>query len=209
MTPSERSTVPVFAATSKGREESRDRPFATVLSSLGIAELGKKNAGILIQGGFDSIDKLIEAAEAGSVSRFTALPGFGEVMAENVIRAFSDSGLLATVEALRDAGLHMSVDMDAKGEELPQVFAGQVWCITGSFENFNPRTKALAEVEARGGRTVSSVTSKTTHLLAGKGGGSKRAEAERLGVEIVDEAGFLKLQGRQGKEPGDGQLTLF
>ena len=193
----------------KGIGESRDRPFATVLSSLGIAELGKKNAGILIQGGFDSIDKLIEAAEAGSVSRFTALPGFGEVMAENVIRAFSDPGLLATVQALRDAGLHMSADMDAKGEELPQVFAGQVWCITGSFENFNPRTKALAEVEARGGRTVSSVTSKTTHLLAGKGGGSKRAEAERLGVEIVDEAGFLRLLGRQGKEPGDGQLTLF
>ena len=91
-----------------------------------------------------------------------------------------------------------------------QIFAGEVWCITGSFRNFNPRTKALKEVEKRGGRTVSSVTSKTTHLLAGEGGGSKRAEAERLGVRIVTEDEFMALIGG-GKEEskGDGQLLLF
>ena len=84
--------------------------------------------------------------------------------------------------------------MDAKDEAVfENIFIDQVWVATGSFENFNPRSKALAEIEKRGGRTASSVTSKTTHLLAGKGGGSKRKEAEKLGVAIVSEEEFLSL----------------
>ena len=192
-----------------GIEESRTRPFVTVLSSLGIAELGKKNAGILVNGGFDSFDKLLEAAEKGDPSVFASLPGFGDVMAENVINAFRDPHIIAVIDALRDAGLHVSAEMDEKKDEEEQIFSGQVWCATGSFENFNPRSKALAEIEARGGRTVSSVTSKTTHLLAGKGGGSKRAEAERLGVRIVSEDEFMKLLGKEKTAPEDGQLMLF
>ena len=63
----------------------------------------------------------------------------------------------------------------------------------------------------RGGRTVSSVTSKTTHLLAGKGGGSKRADAEKLGVKIITEDEFLLLLGikvgeKQDEGPQDGFL---
>ena len=192
-----------------GIEESRTRPFVTVLSSLGIAELGKKNAGILVNGGFDSFDKLLESAEKGDASVFASLPGFGDVMAENVINAFRDPHIIAVIDALRDAGLHVSAEMDEKKDEEEQIFSGQVWCATGSFENFNPRSKALAEIEARGGRTVSSVTSKTTHLLAGKGGGSKRAEAERLGVRIVSEDEFMKLLGKEKTAPEDGQLMLF
>ena len=105
----------------------------------------------------------------------------------------------------------MDVAKDAKEESKEQIFSGEVWCITGSFKNFNPRTKALKEIEKRGGRTVSSVTSKTTHLLAGEGGGSKRAEAERLGVKIVTEDEFMKAIGtEEAKEEGeDGQLFLF
>ena len=196
----------------KGIEESRDRPFATVLSSLGIAELGKKNAGILVNGGFDSFDKLLESAEKGDASGFASLPGFGDVMAENVINAFRDPHIIAVIDALRDAGLHVSAEMDEKKDEEEQIFSGQVWCATGSFENFNPRSKALAEIEARGGRTVSSVTSKTTHLLAGKGGGSKRAEAERLGVKIVNEDEFMSLLGKANEavsSDDNGQLSLF
>ena len=91
--------------------------------------------------------------------------------------------------------------------------SGQVWCITGSFVNYNPRGLALAEIEKRGGRTTSSVTSKTTHLLLGKGGGSKRANAESLGVKIVTEEEFISMINK-GKvipksEPENGQLSLF
>ncbi len=193
----------------KGIRESLDRPFATVLSSLGIAELGKKNAAVLIEGGYDSFDKLIALAASGSIDALVQLPGFGAVMAQIVIDAFTEKHLLETINALGDAGLHTDASMDKKEAAEDQIFAGQVWCITGSFENFNPRSKALREIEKRGGRTVSSVTQKTTHLLAGSGGGSKRAEAERLGVEIVSESGFLSMIGSAPKSGEDVQLTLF
>ena len=51
----------------------------------------------------------------------------------------------------------------------------------------------MEEVKRRGGRVSSSVTSKTIHLLAGPGGGSKLDKARKLGVKIVEEAEFLKM----------------
>lgn len=195
----------------KGVEESRNRPYAVVLSSLGVADIGKKSAELLSSNGFGSIDRILEVSDSGDISALTAIPSVGEVTAENIIEAFRSPRLRRTIEVLREHGLHLDSSMDAEEEKADQVLSGQVWCITGSFDNFNPRSLALKEIEKRGGRTVSSVTSKTTHLLAGKGGGSKRAEAERLGVTIVDEAEFLRIIGgkRAGSSPEDAQLTLF
>lgn len=196
----------------KGIKESLERPFATVLSSLGVADIGKKSAELLVKNGFDSIDKILDAAAKGDAEAFSSIPGFGEVTGRRIVEAFSSERLRATIESLRKAGLHMDTSSDKKDdEEYEKIFSGEVWCITGSFKNFNPRTKALKEIEKRGGRTVSSVTSKTTHLLAGEGGGSKRAEAERLGVKIVNEDEFMTLLGVEKKkeESDDGQLLLF
>ena len=195
----------------KGVEESRNRPYAVVLSSLGVADIGKKSAELLSSNGFGSIDRILEVSDSGDTSALTAIPSIGEVTAESIIEAFRSPRLRRTIEVLKEHGLHLDSSMDEEEEKADQVLSGQVWCITGSFDNFNPRSLALKEIEKRGGRTVSSVTSKTTHLLAGKGGGSKRAEAERLGVTIVDEEEFLRIIG--GKQAGssseDAQLTLF
>lgn len=193
-----------------GVEESIKQPFKVVLASLGIAELGPKMADILIDAGFDNIDKLINAAYNGDESAFTSIKGVGESTAKLIIKAFKDERLLAAISYLRSVGLHMSKEADENKEEYPQIFSGQVWCVTGSFENFNPRSKAMAEVEKRGGRTVTSVTGKTTHLLAGKGGGSKRADAEKVGARIVSEEEFISLLGLspeiKGEEPEQGYL---
>ncbi|MBQ0070276.1 MAG: NAD-dependent DNA ligase LigA [Spirochaetales bacterium] len=193
-----------------GVKESIGRPYRTVLASLGIPEIGKKSADILASGGFDSIEKLRLAAEANDVASFVAIKGLGEETARNLIAAFQDPELMKTVFALGEAGLHLSEDMDKTDEvSYDAVFAGQVWCATGSFENYNPRSKALAEIEKRGGRTVSSVTSKTTHLLAGRGGGGKRADALKYGVTIVSEEEFLALLGQdvpKKEEPEQGML---
>lgn len=193
-----------------GVEESIKQPFKVVLASLGIAELGPKMADILIAAGFDNIDKLINAAYNGDESAFTSIKGVGESTAKLIIKAFKDERLLAAISYLRSVGLHMSKEADENKEEYPQIFSGQVWCVTGSFENFNPRSKAMAEVEKRGGRTVTSVTGKTTHLLAGKGGGSKRADAEKVGARIVSEEEFISLLGLspeiKGEEPEQGYL---
>ncbi len=193
-------------------EKSKEQPFRTVLASLGIPEIGKKSAEILISGGFDSIDRIIEKAVNEDTAAFTSIKGMGEETAANIIKTFRDGNFMKMVTSLRSAGLHFSLDMDKKDDEnLDQIFAGQVWCVTGSFENFNPRGRAMEEVEKRGGRTVSSVTGKTTHLLAGKGGGSKRADAVKYGVKIVSEDEFLSLLGKKDEktDEGDGQGYLF
>ena len=192
-------------------EESKKRPFRTVLTSLGIPEVGKKGAEVLIKGGFDNIDKLIEASQKNDVDAFIKIPQVGIQTANTIINAFNDKVLLERIEKLKSAGLQFEENYEENS--LDQIFSGQVWCITGSFVNYNPRGLALAEIEKRGGRTTSSVTSKTTHLLLGKGGGSKRANAESLGVKIVTEEEFISMINK-GKvipksEPENGQLSLF
>jgi DNA ligase (NAD+) len=72
-------------------------------------------------------------------------------------------------------------------------FRGQVWCVTGSFQHFQPRELAMEEVKKRGGKVSPSVTSKTTHLLAGENPGSKLDKARKLGVRLVEEEEFLRL----------------
>jgi DNA ligase (NAD+) len=95
------------------------------------------------------------------------------------------------IEGLRQAGLAMT-EKPPKAARPSGPFQGQVWCVTGSFERFKPRELAMEEVKRRGGKASSSVTSKTTHLLAGANPGSKLDKARKLGITIVDEEQFLK-----------------
>ncbi len=191
-------------------KESLNRPFHTVLASLGLPEVGSKGAEILVRGGFDSMDKLLEAAERNDIEAFTRIPQVGEQSALLIINALKDPIMLERIERLRAAGLQFVEVREENSEK--QIFQDQVWCVTGSFENFNPRSLAMKEVEKRGGRSVSSVTGKTTHLLVGRGGGSKRTQAEKLGVTIVTEREFLSLIGQNDEEKSektDSQGELF
>ena len=78
-------------------------------------------------------------------------------------------------------------------DQLPQIFNNQIWCITGSFENYKPRSLAGDEITKRGGKTTTSVTGKTTHLLAGNSSGSKLTKAQNLGTSIVTENEFMEM----------------
>lgn len=189
----------------KGIEESKKKSFRVVLSSLGIAEIGAKSAELLIGGGFTSFSLLELAAEREDRESFLKIKGLGKETTEILISAFKDPDLLKTIGALEMAGLHTSSEMDDKEEEKEQIFIGQIWCVTGSFDHYNPRSLALLEIEKRGGKTGSSITGKTTHLLCGKGGGSKKAEAIKNGITLVTEDEFLALIGYK-KEPEDGVL---
>lgn len=193
----------------KAVEDSRTRPFTTVLASLGLPEVGQKGAEILVKGGFDSMDKLLAASDASDIGAFTKIPQIGQQTAVAIISALQDPDMRRRIGQLRDCGLQFT--QQEQENSLEQIFAGQVWAVTGSFEHFNPRSLALKELEKRGARTVSSITGKTTHLLLGTGGGSKRKTAEELGVRIVDEKEFMELLGRGGKEgraASGGQLSF-
>lgn len=182
----------------KSLEESKNRPFRTVLSSLGIPEVGKRVVDSLVENGIDSFDRLIEISREKNRDILTSIGGIGDKLADTIISAFSDERILEIIESFREAGLHMSQDMDEGDDrDYGDDFKGQTWVVTGSFENFNPREKALEEVRKRGGNTSSSISKSTTHLLVGKGGGSKREKAEALGVRLVTEEEFLDMIGAE------------
>ena len=192
-------------------EESKKRPFVTVLASLGLPEVGTKGAEILVKGGFTDIDRLLKASDENDIEAFTRIGQIGLQTATLIIAALQDEDMRSLISRLREAGLQF--ESHEEENSLEQTFSGQVWAVTGSFEHFNPRTLALKELEKRGARTVSSVTGKTTHLLAGKGGGSKRAQAESLGVRIVSEDEFISMlrqdDGKNDKvSQPEGQLSF-
>ncbi len=177
----------------EGIEKSKNQPFNVVLASLGLEEIGPKVVELLIDAGYDSIDKIIEAAKKRNPDIFTKIQGIGPKTAEKIIEQFNDPYILEMIDKLKKAGLKFSMEKEEEEEKLPQTFTGQVWCVTGSFKNFKPREKAMEEVKKRGGKVVSQVTGKTTHLLVGENPGSKLEKAKQLGVKLVTEEEFLKM----------------
>jgi DNA ligase (NAD+) len=175
-----------------GVEESKSRPFQTVLPALGIQDLGPKVCELIIEAGYTSIEKIFAVAEEGALDDLTSIHGIGLKTAEGICEELTRADVKKQIRALQKAGLRFEAEAvsEEKGE---QVFAGQVWCVTGSFNNFKPRTLAIEEIKKRGGRVVTSITSKTTHLLSGSEAGSKLKKAQEFSIAIVDEKTFLEI----------------
>lgn len=174
-------------------ENSRKKPFRKVLTALGFDGLGTRAVSDLVTNGFNSVDKIIEVASRKDVEAFSNIEGFGEIMGQLIIDHFNDPRNLALIEELKKIGLNFEEEIPKEREEAKLPFSGQVWVITGSFEHFQPRSKAAEEIEKRGGKTAGSVSSKTTHLLAGSAAGSKLQKAQKLDVTIVSESQFLDM----------------
>lgn len=176
----------------KGVEKSKTQPFAIVLQSLGIPEVGQRATELLLDAGYTDIKALLELADCADPTPLEAVHGIGAKIACVLTSELAKPEMRVRIDRLRAAGLAFSA-----GEQVPRgtVFANQIWCATGSFERFRPREQALEEVKKRGGRVVASVSAQTTHLLVGSGPGSKLQKAKALGVNIVDEREFLTLLG--------------
>ncbi len=175
----------------EGVEKSRQKPFSIVLASLGLDEIGPKVTELLIEAGYSSIDRLIEDAKKGDPELFTRIEGIGPKIAQKLIDQLNDTEVTALIRGLKKAGLKLSQG-EGETHRISDAFAGEVWCVTGSFELFKPREYAMDEVKKRGGRVMSSVTGNTTHLLAGGNPGSKLEKAKDLGVTIVTEKEFTE-----------------
>jgi DNA ligase (NAD+) len=180
----------------EGIEKSRARPYHVLLPSLGMPDIGQKAADLLIGAGYADIDSLLAVAESNDAAPLLTIHGIGERTAETLLLELRRPEMRRRIEQLRAAGLRFREETTAPAASGPQPFAGQTWCVTGSFERFTPREKAMEEVERRGGRVSASVTAATTHLLVGSSPGSKLAKAKKLGIAIVDEPEFLDLLGR-------------
>ncbi len=166
---------------------SKGRPLQALIAALGIRFVGRRVAELLAER-FGSMDALSAASEA----EIADVEGVGPVIASSVEAFFRDEANLALVERLRERGLNFSSE-DPTGHEGTEL-TGKSFVFTGELSSLK-RTEAEALVKAHGGSASGSVSSKTSFLVAGAGGGSKRKRAEELGVPIVSEEDFLRMIG--------------
>jgi DNA ligase (NAD+) len=133
---------------------------------------------------FKNMDNL----QAATMDDLLALENVGEITAKAILDYFTDENNLAELEALKAVGV-IPVWSEEKKEG---VFSGESVVLTGTLTNYK-RSEAQKLIEERGGVCQSSVTAKTTLVLAGEEAGSKLAKAQKLGIKIIDEAVFQKL----------------
>jgi DNA ligase (NAD+) len=169
-------------------EGSRDRPLWRLLVGLNIRHVGTHVAQVLARA-FGSIDELAAASE----DEIDAVPEIGPEIAATVRAWFDDEENLALVRKLAAAGVR-TADERAAGEG-PKPLEGKTIVLTGGLDALS-REEATELAQQAGARVASSVSKKTDFVVAGVGPGSKYDKAVQLGVEILDEEGFLKLVGR-------------
>ncbi len=170
-------------------EASKQRSLVRVLFALGILHVGPEIAELLTNR-FPSIDSLAQASE----EELTEIPGIGPKIAESVAAYFAVPSNLEVIEKLRQAGvkLHQEVQQVDR-DNLP--LSGQSFVVTGTLSAF-PRREAESRIKALGGSVGSSVTRRTSYLVAGESPGSKLDTAQKLETPVLDEAGFLELLER-------------
>ncbi|MCC5815410.1 MAG: NAD-dependent DNA ligase LigA [Leptospira sp.] len=180
----------------KGIEESKKKDLRLLLPALGLNEVGHKVTEVLIEAGYENIDAILELANSKNAEEeLNAIHGIGPRTTVAIIEQFQDKEVLGLIKRLKKLGLNFQANASEKSDHTP--FDGQSWCVTGSFEKFQPRDRAMDIITRHGGRKVSSISSKTTHLLYGEGAGSKLEKAKDLGIELVTEEEFLKILQRE------------
>ena len=171
-------------------EASKRVPFERVLYALGIRHIGEQTAKMLARH-FGSIDALAAASREDLVQ----IEDIGGIVADSIRDYFDSEAGRETVRRLREAGLQMAVDADAR-KQLSDVLAGQTIVISGNFTISREAMKAL--IEAHGGKNAGSVSGKTAYLLAGeKAGPEKLKKAEKLGIPVISETEFNQLIGEK------------
>ncbi|MCZ6766581.1 MAG: NAD-dependent DNA ligase LigA, partial [bacterium] len=166
-----------------GIERSKQTTLPRLLYALGIRNVGTTVSDVVSEH-FPRIETLAKA----SIEEISNIDGVGPVIAREIKRFFDDSQNAKMVEKIIKAGVTCKEIRQSRTMELE----GELFVFTGSLETLS-RTQAAAEVKRRGAKTTSTVTKKTTIVVAGGKAGSKHAKAEKLGIKIIDEAAFLEM----------------
>jgi DNA ligase (NAD+) len=190
-------------------EGSRRRPLGAILNALGIRHVGWQTAVDLAawlaaeeprnegESEADWTRRVADRLRAASVEELTAVYGIGGVVAEGIARYFDDEHTRETLHRLVEAGVEAEAPAPGAQSVAEGPLSGKTLVVTGTLPGFS-RPEAEEAIRAAGGHPASSVSAKTDYLVAGEKAGSKLAKAEKLGVPVVDEAGFRKLLGGDG-----------
>jgi DNA ligase (NAD+) len=171
-----------------GIEGSKTRPLWRLIFGLGILHVGATGARNLGQH-FHTIEPMMSAA----VDELERIPDVGEIMGQSIFAFFRDEHNRALLERLKAAGLNMGEKDPRHVPAANAPLAGTTWVITGTLSE---EREAMAEIiRKNGGKVSSSISKKTSCLLAGEDAGSKLAKAQSLGVKIVSEREFREMIG--------------
>ena len=165
-------------------QESKNRTFARFITALSIRHVGKETAELIV-GEFPTIDAL----ENASVEDLANIEGVGEKIAQSVYAYFHNNQNLEMVKEFERYGLNFEANAAVlKTDEL----AGKTFVLTGTLSSMT-RDEAGEKIKQMGGKTSSSVSKKTSFVVAGENAGSKLDKAQNLGVIILNEDEFLKM----------------
>jgi DNA ligase (NAD+) len=177
-----------------GIERSKTAPLGRLLHAIGIRHVGATIANVLADH-FGSLDALMEADEASLLE----VDMIGPEIAASVARFFSSASGRDFVKRLKRAGVNPEARAPRRvAKEGP--LAGKTFVLTGTLEGLT-REDASRLIQEAGGKVTSSVSSKTSAVVAGAEPGSKLGKARELGVEVWDESGLLAALRKAGIRP--------
>ena len=165
-------------------QESKNNELSKLINALGIRHVGTKSAKILAKR-YGTMDKLMNA----SFESLSLTEDVGEITADSVSEFFMQEQTRDLIEKLKTAGVNM---VEHQEEIIDERFYGKVFVLTGTLENYT-REEAGKIIERYAGKVSSTVSKKTSYVLAGEEAGSKLTKAERLGVTIITEKQFEEM----------------
>lgn len=164
-------------------ENSKKNDLSKLLYALGIRQIGQKAAKLLAKH-FLSMENLMISSKQDIVQ----IEGFGEIMAQSVVDFFSLQGTKSLIEGFKKSGVNMTSEEKDTGEK----FKSLTFVLTGTLPTLT-RKEASDIIESLGGKVSSSVSKKTSYVLAGEDAGSKLTKAQSLSIPIIDESEFRSM----------------
>ncbi len=170
-----------------GIAASKTQGLGRVLTGLTVRHVGVSNARLLA-GEFGSIDELMEAP----VERLSQIEGIGPIVAESVHAFFQGKGNLQLIDRLKKLDVKLTEEKKAKASSSGGGIDGKTFVVTGTMVRFG-RDEIEQLIRDHGGKTSSSVSKKTSYVVAGEKAGSKLEKAKELGIAVICEEELLTM----------------
>ncbi|KAF0156430.1 MAG: DNA ligase (NAD+) [Elusimicrobia bacterium] len=165
---------------------SKEQPLSRLIYALGVRHIGEKSGRVLAEH-----FKTMKAFMSAGTEELAKVPDVGPVVAEVIAEFLKSAATRAMIGELEALGLRM--DEPARASSGGRL-EGKTFVFTGELKSM-PRSEAQAKVRELGGKETSSVSAKTSYVVAGADPGSKLAKALKLGVKVLTESEFLELIG--------------
>ena len=189
-------------------EKSKQCSLAAFIYAIGIPNIGTKTARDLAEK-----YRSIQALRGADREALLQMDDIGEIVADSILGFFEDENNLRLVDALLASGVAPQAPMQIAAGG---AFEGKTVVVTGTLASMS-RPEAEEAIRRAGGKAASSVSKKTSLVVAGENAGSKLQKANSLGVEVIGEEEFLRRIAGNGEEaaekeaeiPAEGQMNLF